>query len=267
MANLDQPPAYAVLARYYDLQHGAHTPDIPMYLDAAAAARDGDAETARVLELGCGTGRVLIPLAAAGHYVLGIDASPEMLGIARLRLRETPGARCDLVLADATQPDWPGAPSGACDLAIIALNTFLHNLTRESQLGMLAVARSRLRPGGALIVDLPPNDELVYQPDSGEFELEARFTDPDTGAVIEKYAASTIEWSTQEQRLSYRMEERAADGRLAAAFTSFRLRHVFKHEMELLLLASGYASWRWHGDYDLSPYAEGSPRMIVYATA
>jgi SAM-dependent methyltransferase len=262
----DEPSAYAVLARYYDLQHSTHTPDIPMYLDAAVAARGGHAP-ARVLELGCGTGRVLIPLADAGHYVLGVDASPEMLDIARRRLQDMPGARCDLVLADAAQEDWPGAPPAECDLAIVALNTFLHNLTRESQLGMLSAARRRLRRGGTLIVDLPPNDELMYQPDSGEFELEARFTDPDTGAVIEKYAASTIAWSAQEQRLHYRMDERTADGQARTSATSFRLRHVFKHEMELLLLASGYAGWRWHGDYDLSPYAEGSPRMIVFAAA
>lgn len=66
----------------------------------------------------------------------------------------------------------------------------------------------------------------------------------------------------------YRIEERRAG---EAAFTeqlvTFRLRHVFKHEMELLLLQSGFAEPTWYGNYDLSPYGEGSPRMIAAARA
>lgn len=265
--------AYAVLARYYDLQHASYTPDVPMYLQAARqVARAG---VARILELGCGTGRVMAPLVAAGHYVLGVDASEPMLQRARQRLANVAGGRCDLLAADVTGLRTllaPGKDGSAFDLAIIALNTFLHNLSRESQLAVLGACHARLRAGGLLIVDLPPNDELSYQPDAADetaYEFEARLNDPDRNTIVDKYVHSRVLWARQEQRLSYRFEERAAGSNevLRVEKAGFRLRHVFKHEMELLLLCAGFAGWDWRGDYDLSAYAEGSPRMIVFATA
>ena len=267
--------AYSILARYYDLQHSAFTLDVPMYLqaarDAAGRASPGQA-AASVVEVGCGTGRVLVPLVEAGHFVLGIDESEEMLSLARRRLDGLPRTSCELLLGDATDPEWRGqswpgrSRPEQFDLAIVALNTFLHNLSRDDQLGMLRAMQAHLRPGGSLIVDLPPNDEMTYQPDKGEFELEVQLVDPATNTPVDKYVASTLFWSTQEQLLHYRFEEHAPDGSVRIETTSFRMRHVFRYEMELLLLQSGFTSWHWYGDYDLSPYGEGSPRMIVFAT-
>ncbi len=265
--------AYAVLARYYDLQHAGYTPDVPMYLQAARRIADGS--VARILELGCGTGRVMAPLVEAGHYVLGVDASEPMLQRARQRLQRIAGGRCDLLAADITVLRailTPHNYSSRFDLAIIALNTFLHNLSRESQLAVLGACQMQLRAGGLLIVDLPPNDELAYQPDAADdntYEFEARLIDPDRNTVVDKYVHSRIAWAYQEQRLTYRFEERAAGSNelLHIETAGFRLRHVFKHEMELLLLQAGFAGWSWHGDYDFSDYSEGSPRMIVFATA
>lgn len=262
--------AYSVLARYYDLQHAGYTPDVPMYLRAARQVAEGG--RARILELGCGTGRVMAPLVEAGHYVLGVDASEAMLQRARRRLPHPPGGRYDLLAADVTTLRTLLAPGSAFDLAIIALNTFLHNLSRDSQTATLTACRARLRPGGLLIVDLPPNDELAYQPDSPDpdaWELEAQLRDPGRNTLVDKYVHSRVLWSRQEQWLSYRFEERAADSgeTLRVETAGFRLRHVFRHEMELLLLHAGFARWDWRGDYDLSDYGEGSPRMIAFATA
>ncbi len=265
--------AYAVLARYYDLQHASYTPDVPMYLQAARRA--ASAGMARILELGCGTGRVMAPLVEAGHYVLGVDASEPMLQRARQRLLTAAGGQYDLLAADVTGLGTllaPGSDRSTFDLAIIALNTFLHHLSRESQLAALGACHARLRAGGLLIVDLPPNDELAYQPDAADssaYEFETRLNDPDRNTIVDKYVHSRVLWARQEQWLRYRFEERAAGSNeaLRVETAAFRLRHVFKHEMELLLLWAGFAGWTWHGDYDSSDYQEGSPRMIVFATA
>ena len=77
---------YAVLARFYDLQHNAYVSDAPLYL--GLARRFGAASVARILELGCGTGRVMAPLVAAGHTVVGVDESQEMLDIGARRLTD-----------------------------------------------------------------------------------------------------------------------------------------------------------------------------------
>jgi ubiquinone/menaquinone biosynthesis C-methylase UbiE len=257
----DSAEAYAALARFYDLQHAAYTPDVRLYLHFAAQCRQRLGDTP-ILELGCGTGRVMAPLTEAGYRVVGVDESPQMLQIAQQRLADAAPALYQLIQADARTLDMPDK----FGMSFVALNTFLHNLTREHQLAMLATCHHHLLPGGLLIIDLPPNDELACQPDDGEFEYEATLVDPASDALIDKYVASQVHWAEQMQVLSYRVEEKT----LADTIThqvSFRLRHVFKHEMELLLLMSGFRDWQWYGDYDLSPYGEDSSRMVVVASA
>lgn len=114
------------------------------------------------------------------------------------------------------------------------------------------------------MVDLPPNDELANQPDDGVFDLEASLIDPASKSHIEKFVASRVFWAAQEQELKYRVEE-TSKGETHAQTVSFRLRHVFKHEMELLLQAAGFARWDWFGDYAQSPYSDSSRRMIAQA--
>lgn len=250
---------YAVLARYYDLQHNRFTADAPLYTALADQYRTGPG--ARILEIGCGTGRVMAPLLEAGHTIVGLDESQDMLDLGARRLAGFPADRWQLIKADARR----FALGERFDLAVIALNTFLHCADRDDQLAILRSARAHLRAGGALAVDLPPNDELAHQPDDGELHFEAKFTDPDSGSLIVKHVASEVGWATQSQRLRYWIEERDTSGQRSVRETAFTLRHVFRHEMELLLLASGYGEWDWFGGYDLGPYLDDSARMIVVA--
>jgi SAM-dependent methyltransferase len=250
--------AYEALARYYDLQHRTFTEDHDLYLSLAA----GHGACASVLELGAGTGRIMLPLAQAGHRVLGVDESPAMLDIARAHLKRFPRDQARVLQADSRAL----ALTERFDLCVIALNTFLHNLTREDQQATLRTAHTHLKPGGRLVIDLPPNDEMAHQPDDGEYVFEARMVDPAAKTEVDKFVASRLYWASQQQQLSYRVIETA----LTNAHTtevSFRLRHCFKHEMELLLINAGFAAgnWQWFGDYRRAPYDEGSPRMIVCA--
>ncbi len=245
---------YSVLARVYDLQHNTYTPDIPMYLQLA---RRFCARTP-VLELGTGTGRVLIPLAEAGFSVTGVDNTAEMLEIARKQVASLGLLpRVTLLEADARTLALPQR----FGMVFVALNTFLHNLQLADQLATLRVACEHLVPGGAIVIDLPPNDELAHQPDDGVYEFEATVIEPGTQARIDKYVASRVYWATQEQELSYRMVE---GDHIEVAH--FRLRHIFKHEMALLLTLAGFQDPEWYGDYDFTPYTEGNPRMICVAT-
>lgn len=255
---------YDSFALVYDLQHRTFLDDVPMYLQLARE----HAAQGSILELGAGSGRVMIPLVEAGFRAVGVDESAQMLQLAEAHLRQSPRApaeRWALVQADARTLHL----DEKFDMAFIALNTFLHNATRDDQLATLASARRHLRAGGVLIVDLPSNDEMVYQPDDGEFQFEASMIDPATQAQINKYVASRVFWATQEQELTYRIERRQATemSEMDEQVVSFRLRHVFKHEMELLLLQSGFGAPAWLGDYDRSPYVEGSTRMIAITEA
>jgi SAM-dependent methyltransferase len=251
--------AYEALARYYDLQHRTFTDDHVLYL--ALAAEHGP--DAGVLELGAGTGRIMLPLVQAGHRVVGVDESPAMLDLARAHLARHKPQLYDVMQADSRALALPDR----FDMCVIALNTFLHNLTREDQQATLRTAHTHLKPGGRLVIDLPPNDEMAHQPDDGEYVFEARMVDPAAKTEVDKFVASRLYWASQQQQLSYRVIETALS-QARTTEVSFRLRHCFKHEMELLLINAGFAAgnWQWFGDYLRAPYDEGSARMIVCAT-
>lgn len=100
----------------------------------------------QVLEMGVGTGRLAVPLAAAGLTVTGVDASLEMLS----RLRARPGG--DVIRA--IQGDFTDVDAGGpYDLVLIAFSTLFLVPSQEGQLACLANARRHLRPGGALVVE------------------------------------------------------------------------------------------------------------------
>ncbi len=255
---------YDSFARIYDLQHQTFADDVAMYVQLAREhAGAGDTP---LLEIGCGTGRLMVPLVTQGMRVVGVDESQAMLDIAEEHLRtvatDSKGGY-SLVCADARTLSLVEK----FGLAYIPLNTFLHNPTRADQLAMLRAVRKHLPAGAPLIIDLPPNDEMAYQPDDGEFQVEATLVDPHTQTELNKHVASRIFWATQEQELTYKVDEKR-DGKLVNTVTfGFRLRHVFKHEMELLLLESDFDAPRWLGDYDMNAYVEGSPRMIALTRA
>ncbi|MEW2068156.1 class I SAM-dependent methyltransferase [Streptomyces sp. NPDC007346] len=102
---------------------------------------------ARVLDAGCGTGRIAIRLAELGHRCTGVDIDPSMLAVAR---REAPTQ--EWLLGDLARMDAPGA-DGAFDLTIAAGNVIplLAPGTEETVVGRLAAA---LRPGGLLVTGM-----------------------------------------------------------------------------------------------------------------
>jgi len=79
MAADQSADTYSKFALYYDAYVGKFDLDIPLYLHLTEGS-------SHILEIGCGTGRVLKPLLAKGHRVTGVDISPEMLKVAGQKL-------------------------------------------------------------------------------------------------------------------------------------------------------------------------------------
>lgn len=99
-----------------------------------------------VLELGIGTGRLALPLAARGPQVHGVDAAPAMVDI----LRAKPGADAlHLTTADMAGPD----PAGPFGLVFVAVNTFFNLDTEAEQRRCLANVADRLVPGGLFVIE------------------------------------------------------------------------------------------------------------------
>ncbi len=119
---------------------------------AVLAARRGGG---RVLELGVGTGRLALPLAARGLAVTGVDSSPEMLE----RLRAKPGGdRLELVLADMAELPVRGPYA----TVFVAFNTFFNLTSKAAQQACLHRVHDVLAPGGWFAIEafVPPADDL-----------------------------------------------------------------------------------------------------------
>jgi SAM-dependent methyltransferase len=242
---------YEKLARFYDLEHADLTADLVFYLHFARQA------AGPVLEVGCGSGRVMLPLVEAGIDVTGVDSSTAMLALARSKLDD----RARLIEDDMRTVALPQR----FDLIIISINTFMHLLTTIDQVDALTNLARHLTAEGQLIIDLPAGDELVHQDPDARLTLEQTFLDPDTNRQVMKFVASRIDWATQRQDVTYVYDELLKDGSLHRTVIPMILRHVFRYELMLLLEKAGLRLQALYGDYDLSRYGEGGPRMIAVA--
>lgn len=133
-------------ADYYDLLHPGLPGEAEFYVGQAAKRRGP------VLEIGCGTGRIAIPIAMCGINVTGLDNSVPMLDVCREKAKAVRVKRNRLSLVEA---DMRGFElEAAFPLAIMAYRTFMHCLTPEDQRACLACIYNHLEPGGELICSL-----------------------------------------------------------------------------------------------------------------
>lgn len=248
---------YAELPEFYDLEHAGFADDIDLYLRLVDVVGDP------VLELGCGTGRVLAPLAAAGNRVTGIDRSRPMLDRARKKLEHS-SAASRVTLHEGSMIDADGAPGGPFGLVILSLNGLMHLPTQREQRVALTAARHGLDPRGMLVIDaLNPAAELLATFD-GRVQHEGTW-ERDDGTRIDRFSTRTHASAAQRIDTVLWYDFLDADGRVRRARTSFPMRYVVPSEMELLLELSGFVEWKLYGSYDLDPFDDGSERLIVTA--
>ena len=250
------PDPYAEIAELYDLEHQAYGDDLDLYLNLAQVVGDP------ILEVGCGTGRLLVPLAAAGHRVTGTDRSPAMLDRAS---RHVAGADLDglvtLQLGEMTEAT--AAPGGPFGLAIVALNGLLHLETQAAQRTALAALRAALDPRGQLVLDLlNPTPDALRSLEGVHHE--GVWTRAD-GTRVDKLSARRVHPAAQTIVTDLWYDLLAPDGSLRRIATTFAMRYVHRAELELLLEQAGFVEWQVYGSYDLDPFADDAERLIVTA--
>jgi SAM-dependent methyltransferase len=254
---------YAATADLYDFVHPyRQRPDIAFFVEAATDAGGP------VLELGCGTGRVLIPTARAGITITGLDASPHMLAVCRNRLGAEPESvtsRVTIVQADMRSFEI----AQTFNLVTIPFRPFQHLLTTDDQLACLACIRRHLAPGGHLVFDLfnPWLEALVNGPFGEEFGAEPEFTMADGRRVIRCVRNAPPDRFQQIGHHELIYEVTSPDGRQERLIHAFRLRYFFRFEIEHLLARSGFVVEQIYSGFDKSPYGSTYPgELIVVAT-
>jgi SAM-dependent methyltransferase len=200
---------------------------------------------ARILDLGCGNGRIAIPLAEAGYAVTGLDACEPLLDMARDRAAKS-GVRVSLVHAE--MKDFAGI--GQFD-AVINLGTAFGYVEhgKDDRDALHCVFRALL-PGGMLLLETENRDHKVRTGRRVWFEL-----------------AGTVVWCHRDYNpLSGRWHERiewmSGDVRDAAEYS---LRLYTAAELAGLLADAGFTVTEAWGGLSGKPYDLDTPRMAIMA--
>ena len=242
------------IARLYDWEHNPYTADIELHV--ALARRFGDP----VLELACGSGRLLAPLAATGLQVTGVDSSAAMLERARQRLEQL---GLSATLAEQRIE--------ALDLGmqfrtvICGLDSFGLLARRADQVRALRAVRKHMSHDGRFVLDVA-NGNLRGAGEPGEELLhDITAPDPDSGRPITKFILRRPLPAEQIDELRFFYDEQDAEGYLRRTTIDLRLRWFTRFELELLLESASLAVEEVYGNYALEPYGPTSDRLLVIA--
>ena len=249
------------VADYYDyLPPVAGRQDLDFYLEV------GRTQGEPILELGCGTGRVLLHMAQAGLRAVGLDLSEPMLARCRAKLENQPAAVRDRVrLVHGDMTDFQLRETFR--LINIPFRPFQHLLAVEQQLGCLRCARRHLAPGGRLVVDFFQTDarrmhDPAFMQESSPHP-EVALPDGTRVRLTERVAAFHRAEQCNDVELVYYVTH--PDGRAERLVFAFTLRYFFRYEVEHLLARCGFRVVELFGNFDRSALRDDSPEMIFVA--
>jgi SAM-dependent methyltransferase len=242
----------------------------PLYDRAYERLRDpsGDAAFYRslareqggpVLELGCGSGRVLLPIAREGIACVGLDASRAMLEA--FRQKDPPS---NLLLVHGRMESFDLSPE-RFRLIYSAFRALQHLVAVDDQLACLAGVRRHLAPGGLFAFDVfAPKLDRIAAEDEPEAE-DVRF--PLDGDEVVRFVRLHRDRAAQTQDVTFRYERRR-DGRVVDSREAVaRMRYFFRYELEHLLARSGFTRVEFLGGFDGRPYDYVSGETVVLASA
>jgi SAM-dependent methyltransferase len=227
--------SYDAIARLYDPWSVSVTEDVGFYVSEARRV------TPPVVELGVGTGRIAVPIAAEGIRVIGVDSSPGMLEVCRERA-EVAGVAdlIDLRVGDLRAP--PVAER--VELVVCPFRSFLHLHTDEERLAGLGAARELLLDGGRLIFDVfaPGDDDIA--------ETQGRWLEREPG-IFER-----ADWDTRSRTLT--LSVRGPNGE-----TTMALAWLSAGEWRELLERAGFEIDALYGWFDRRPFRGGEDQVWI----
>ena len=248
---------YDRFARFYDLEYRKVSDDLELYRQFALRCKSP------VLELGCGTGRILLHLAGAGFRVTGVDSSAPMLAIARERLAQDASVERRVRILDADMRTF--SVRTRFRLALCAINTFMHLMTTEDQLACLSNVHKHLVSDGLLIIDLFNPDIALLFEGGGRLMLERLLVDQERSTVTTKMVSAWVDRTGQINHVTYLYDEVGADQIVRRTIASIAQRYLYRYEMELLLEKTGFMVENVYGNYDLDDVGPESMKMVFVA--
>jgi len=227
------PSPYDAIAELYDPWSASVVEDVGFYLDEAR--RSGGP----VVELGVGTGRIAIPIAAEGIRVIGVDSSRRMLEVCARRAALA-GVDVDLRLGDLREPP----VRQRFPLVICPFRSLLHMHTHEDRRRVLAAVRKLLRPAGRFVFDVftPGADDIAQTHD--------RWLEREPGIY------ELARWDEVERTLT--LTVRGSEGE-----TTMALAWLTPGEWRTLLEEAGFEVEACYGWFDRTPYDGGDDTVWI----
>ena len=238
----------------YEAHHSRHMEDLPFWMDLAGETGGP------ILELGCGTGRLLLPLTEAGYNLFGIDRDYGMLQLLRKKMKPELASRVNCWQGDFTclgiAQQFP--------LVILPCNT-LSTLTSAMREALYEQVRRMVVPGGIFAASVPNPAFLRRLPAISEPEIEEIFPHPTDGEPVQVSSA----WQRDQDSLvfEWQYDHLFPDGRVER--TSAQARHYFV-EPETFQAELGKAGLRLvetFGDFNRSPFRRSAPYYIFLASS
>ena len=245
---------YAPIADLYEAEHSGWIDDLDLY-QALAARAGGPA-----LDLGCGSGRVVIALGEAGREVHGIDTSEAMLACARDKLN---GRNLPVTFARGDMRRYGSQRDFG--LVFCSLDTLLHLQSVNDVCDTFRAAYDALRPGGLLALDIVnPSPDLLAMRD-GVLRHQSTFAGPQDTEVTH-FVSWDIDPDVQTIDTAHFYDWLGENGVVRRRTTRFRLRYLERTEVEAALRTAGFGSVEIYGSTQLDAFDPGSDRMIFVAT-
>ncbi len=259
---MEKIPAQELYAQLYDVYVPGWQGEVDFYRELIAHS---PLESAGVLEIACGTGRIALQLAKDGANVTGLDISSELLDIAREKSLGVPNVKW--ILGDMRTFEI-GAKFG---VAIVPGHSFQFMHTPDEQVSCLEHIRRHLIPDGVLVIHLDHQDigwlaGLLDKKETG-YTKGRMLTHPTTGQKFRTSFAWAFEPATQTATVKLNWE--AIDERESVIQTwemePMRLHCVFRFEMEHLLRRVGFSIEAVYGDFFKNELTNESGHMIWIA--
>lgn len=258
--------SYRVTSKYYDGAYSAKQDlvDLPFYLDLA------EQSPGPVLEIACGTGRVLLPIARKGIEVHGVDNSLPMLTILKSSLASDPtDVRQRVTLHEGDMRDF--RLGRQYPLVIIPFRPMQHMHTVQDQVSALRTAALHLDEKGILAFDVfYPKFELIHTKIGEEVaEMEWSLSpDPDSGATktVRRYFRKDFVDKINQTfhfTFTYRTFRAGRDGELIGEETeALQLSYFTYPHLRALFLLAGLEVVAEYGSFAMTPLDNSAEEMI-----
>lgn len=245
-------------AEFYDILH-SNLDDVEVYKELA------DQYGPHILEVGSGTGRILLPLAREGFEVTGLELNEDILEICRKKIEEeSHGVVENVELIEGDMRDFD--LDKKFDLIIAPCNVICHLIKRSDLKQTLSCFRDHLFEDGVLVIDNSMPDVESMVENNGEEQM-LEFTHPENGRKIVNKFTPSYDFVEQIERDSIVIKEFDGETKTREAEVEEKLTFYFPKELREILRSEGFEIFEERGSLNKeAPIDENSDEMVFLCT-